>query len=232
MNDAISNKLSNQIRRRLQGYSGGRSDIMRLVPDTAQRALDVGCGAGLLGDQLRERNPACETVGVEPDADRATLAAKRFNIVIEGAIDDPSVLQKLRERAPFDLIICADVLEHLQFPEKTLLEIVTLLSPNGSLITSLPNVRHASTFVDLFILGTWPQRDRGIHDRTHLRFYTRTDILALGRSAGLNMQRERRNLRLFEALPWSMVPAKLLDFWPMRAFFTFQYLHLWRREEH
>jgi hypothetical protein len=46
------------------------------------------------------------------------------------------------------------------------------------------------------------------------------------------MQRERRNLRLFEALPWSMVPAKLLDFWPMRAFFTFQYLHLWRREEH
>lgn len=230
MAESMRDSLSDQLRRRMQGYSGGRADILRLVQRAPRRALDVGCGAGLFGSQLRERYAACETVGLEPDTQRATLAAGHFDTIIAGAIDDPAMHDQLRKHGPFDLIVCADVLEHLLSPEQTLRRLADLLSPDGYLITSLPNVRHASTFVDLYLLGTWPQRDRGIHDRTHLHFYARGDILALGRAAGLELQRERRNLRLLEAHPWSMIPAKALDFWPLRPFFTFQYLHLWRRE--
>lgn len=214
----------------MQGYSGGRSDIMRLIPIRPNKVLDVGCGAGLLGSQLREKYPGCTTYGIEPDAERAKYASERFDIVITGAIDDPTAFDKIKAEGPFDLIICADVLEHLTSPKETLQSLTALLSPDGHVITSLPNVRHASTFVDLYLLGTWPQRERGIHDRTHLHFYARRDILRLGHEAGLRMQREKRNMRLFEAHPWSFALAKLLDFWPFRAIYTFQYLHLWHRE--
>ncbi len=231
MLDSFRTTLGSQLRHRLKGYSGQRPDILRLIPSPPQRTLDVGCGAGMLGSQLRELYPTCITTGVESDSERAALAAHHLDNIISGQIDDQETIEKLKQQAPFDLIICADVLEHLASPDHTLQVLCTLLTHDGHLITSLPNVRHLSTFVDLFMLGTWPQRDRGIHDRTHLHFYARRDILRMCARSGLALRQERRNLRIFEAHAWSMFPAKILDFWPLRAFFTFQYLHLWRREQ-
>lgn len=219
------------MRERMQGYSGGRPDVMRLVTGSPTRILDVGCGAGLLGRQLRDSFPHCDALGIEPDPDRASLARTYFPRVIQGSVDDPQTLETLASEPPFDLIICADVLEHLVDPASTLKKLARMLARNGQLITSLPNVRHLSTLVDLYFFGYWPQRDRGIHDRSHLHFYARPNIIELGRSAGLHMRQERRNLRLFEAHPWSMVPAKALDFWPFRGLFTFQYLHRWHRTD-
>lgn len=225
----MRDQLANRLRRRLQGYSGGRPDVMRLVTSPPQRVLDIGCGAGLLGSQLRQQFPSCTTVGVEPDPGRADIAGSHHDQVICGDVEDPSIRSRLSMLAPFDLIICADVLEHMVAPEKVLAALAGMLSAEGRLVTSLPNVRHLSTLVDLYLRGHWPQRDRGIHDRTHLHYYARPNILALGKSAGLKPVREARNLRLFEAHPWSMVPARLLDFWPLRGLFTFQYLHVWER---
>lgn len=221
--------LAAQLRRRLQGYSGGRPDVLRLIESAPERVLDIGCGAGLLGSQIRESFPGCITVGVEPDAQRAVLAQPHFDHLIRGNAEEASTLCNAAEHGPFDLVICADVLEHMLHPDYVLSELSTMLTPKGRLITSLPNVRHLSTLVDLFLLGRWPQRDRGIHDRTHLHYFARPNILELGRSAGLEPIREARNLRIFEAHPWSMVPAKALDFWPLRGLYTFQYLHVWQR---
>lgn len=221
--------LANQLRRRLQGYSGGRPDVLRLIKQAPQRVLDIGCGAGLLGSQLRQRFPGCTTIGVEPDPERAALAQAHFDQVVCGNAEDDNLLSELAQHGPFDLIICADVLEHLVQPQQVLRRLSGLLSSDGRLITSLPNVRHLSTLVDLYLLGRWPQRDRGIHDRTHLHYFARPNILQLGTDAGLEATCEARNLRMFEAHPWSMIPAKLLDFWPLRGLYTFQYLHLWKR---
>ena len=220
-----------RLRRRHQGYSGARPDVVRLIPEPPRRVLDVGCGAGDTARMLKERYPGVEVFGVEPDAALAKLALQHMDRVIEGPVDRSDILDELAGIAPFDLILCADVLEHLIDPWSTLQTLASRISDGGHLITSLPNVRHVSTFVSLGVLGTWPMRDRGIHDRTHFRFFARSDVLALGRQAGLERLNERRNLRLFEAHPWTMVPAKLLDFWPLRAFLTFQYLHLWRRSK-
>lgn len=223
--------LSNHLRRRLQGYSGGRPDVMRLIQQPPQRVLDIGCGAGLLGSQLRQRFGNCVTVGLEPDPSRAAIASEHFDQVICASADDEDTMAGLAEHGPYDLIICADVLEHLVDPEQVLKQLVNLLAPQGHLITSLPNVRHLSTLVGLYLMGRWPQRDRGIHDRTHLHYYARPNIVELGQTAGLVPLKEARNLRLFQAHPWSMIPAKLLDFWPLRGLYTFQYLHLWQRRD-
>jgi SAM-dependent methyltransferase len=161
----------------------------------------------------------------------SALAKDSVDVLIPSRVDDPTTLAALASGDVYDLIICADVLEHLAEPAPVLVALAGLLSPGGRLITSLPNVRHVSTFISLGILGTWPARSRGIHDRTHLRFFARPDILRLGEEARLECMREKRNLRLIESAPWTTPLGKLLDFWPLRSFFTFQYLHLWRRDE-
>lgn len=215
------------LRKRFQGYSGARPDVVSLFPANVSRVLDVGCGAGMTGALIKARWPHAILYGLEPDVSMARLAACNYDVMLQLPVDAKETEHRLAECEPFDVIVCADVLEHLVQPHETLRMLAGLLTSGGTLITSIPNVRHVSTFIDLGMRGTWPARDRGIHDRTHLRFYARRDILALGHIAGLVMLREKRNLRLFESVPASMVPAKLLDFWPFRAFLTFQYLHAW-----
>lgn len=216
------------VRGRFKGYSGARPDVIRLVPQGSRRILDVGCGAGMTAELLREREPHVQIVGVEPDASLAELARKQVDHLLAGKIDDPKTVSDLAMHGPFDVVICADVLEHMAEPQAVLHQLLTIMRPGGLLVTSIPNVRHASTFFSLGIMGTWPRRDRGIHDRTHLRFFARADIIDMATSVGLRLVRERRNVRLLEAHAWTMVPARVLDFWPLRPFVTFQYLHAWR----
>lgn len=77
------------------------------------------------------------------------------------------------DKASFDYIVCADVLEHLIDPWKVLTELVTYLKPSGRLVVSIPNVRHWSVWFPLILRGRWEYRDVGIMDKTHLRFFTR-----------------------------------------------------------
>ncbi len=62
--------------------------------------------------------------------------------------------------------------------------LVTLLKPGGRVFVSVPNVMHFSVF-RMMLLGHWTYEDAGILDRTHLRFFTRTEILLLLRQIGL-----------------------------------------------
>lgn len=71
----------------------------------------------------------------------------------------------------FDYVICADVLEHLRRPERLLAQVRNCLAPGGRLIASLPN--SGNIYFRLTILaGRFPQEDKGLFDRTHVRFYT------------------------------------------------------------
>lgn len=208
------------------GYRGARPDVLALIDAPPSRVLDVGCGAGELGAAIARRYPGCEMVGLEGDAQRAALARRRgYRDVLERDLERQASFADL---GGFDLIVAADVLEHLADPWATARCLAALLLPGGRLLTSIPNVRHYSTLLSLAVLGHWPYRSRGIHDRTHLRFFARADILALLQGAGLEVLRERRNLRLVEQWSWTTPLAKLLDFWPLRPFLTFQYLHVSR----
>jgi hypothetical protein len=61
--------------------------------------------------------------------------------------------------SPFDYVLCADILEHLRDPAKLLREIRAVLN-SGNVWFRL-NI----------LLGRFPQDDKGLFDRTHLRFY-------------------------------------------------------------
>jgi SAM-dependent methyltransferase len=87
---------------------------------------------------------------------------------------------------PFEAIIYGDVLEHLSDPTAVLRALDQFLAPGGAVIVSVPNVAHLWVRLSLLV-GRFDYADRGILDRTHLRFFTRRTLLELLRSAGLRV---------------------------------------------
>jgi 2-polyprenyl-3-methyl-5-hydroxy-6-metoxy-1,4-benzoquinol methylase len=208
-------------------YVGPRDDILGLVPPVARRVLEVGCSVGVLGEAIKAKTGAY-VVGVELSEEMAAHAEGRLDRVIRGDIETLLEAGAFRGER-FDVIVAADVLEHLRDPWGALAALATLAEPGGAVVASLPNVRHLDTIFHLLVKGTWPHRERGIHDRTHLRFFTRRDAMALFHGAGLEVERVDVHYRLREAPHRVNRHAKWLALPGLREFLAFQYLVRARR---
>jgi len=144
------------------------------------RLLDLGAAGGHLGRALRDR---CSLlVGVEPDASLPASAREGYD-----AWQAVDALEAGPWTEPFDVVVCADVLEHLAQPEKLLARIHGWLRPGGRLYVSLPNVANVSIRAAL-LFGRFEYTDRGILDRTHRTFYTRESARRLLESNGFAVQ--------------------------------------------
>jgi methionine biosynthesis protein MetW len=141
--------------------------------------LDVGCATGSLATLLRDARGA-RVVGIEPDPVRAALAAQR-GIEVRVGVLSPPLAQTL---GTFDVVIYADVLEHLPDPLGELANALPHIKPDGVLIVSVPNVAHWSVRWSL-LRGRFTYEETGIMDSTHLRWFTRDSILALLSKAGI-----------------------------------------------
>lgn len=159
-----------------------RRDIAPLLPPRAEQVLDVGCSQGGTLAWLRASGIAGRTTGIEIDPVAAQIARERVDCLIEGDVD--AALGTL-DSASFDLVLCLDVLEHLVDPWRTAARLGRMIRPGGTLIVSVPNVRHHSVALPLLWSGRWQYEDEGILDRTHLRFFTRASAAALLTGAGL-----------------------------------------------
>ncbi|MCR9177558.1 MAG: methyltransferase domain-containing protein [Alphaproteobacteria bacterium] len=148
-------------------YLYSRPEVRALVPKSARRVLDIGCGAGALGAELK-KNLGCEVWGVEFQADVADQARSRLDHVLSGDVF------RLADQLPshgFDTVILADVLEHVIDGDGLLGIVKDKLAPGGRLVMSLPNIAHWSIVVGL-MQGQWEYAEEGLLDRTHLRFFT------------------------------------------------------------
>jgi len=170
-------------------YRHIRTDIAEYVEKGNNRILDVGCGAGFLGEFLKLNGRASEVVGIEIDKVAASEASTRLDRVIGANLNQSGVSEIVIDfdKASFDYIVCADVLEHLIDPWKTLSELLTFLKPGGKVVVSLPNVRHWSVWLPMVFRGRWEYQEAGIMDRTHLRFFTKAAALDLMAGAGLHV---------------------------------------------
>lgn len=179
-------------------YLGVRRDMLELVPAgiRLKRVLDVGCAAGATSRVLAEDHPGVELSGIEVDPDSAEQArAHLAQVWVGDAGEQLTNLATAGEQ--FDLVLCGDVLEHLVDPWGALATIRSLC-PSGYVIVSLPNIAHASTLASLLLHSYWPYRERGIHDRTHLRFFGRRNLPELFDSAGFVEVERRTHHRIIE----------------------------------
>jgi len=169
---------------------GGQSDdpkespgiVLSYIPKGA-RVLDVGCGTGSITRLIRDLRDA-RIIGLEPNADRAQ-AARESGLEI---INDVFTRETVAGLPPFDVVVFADVLEHLVDPAAALEVACTLLAPGGAIVASVPNVAHWTVRYEL-LCGRFDYRDLGIMDATHLRWFTAGNLQRLFRSCGLHVER-------------------------------------------
>jgi len=209
-------------------YVGSRPDILRLIPATVTRLLDVGCATGELGLSLKRRRNSIEVVGVELNASMALAASAKLDRVINADIGQLD-LGNYVVPGYFDCIVFGDILEHLSNPWHVVRESVRYLSVQGLVIASIPNIRHYSTVFNLIFKGYWPYRDRGIHDRTHLRFFALRNVLELFEHAGLSIFELKRKYRLVERPHRLNRFAKYFAVPFVKEFLVFQYVVLARK---
>lgn len=163
-------------------YLHARPEVLELVPFSARRVLDVGCGAGGFGATLKNRQTV-EVHGVELVAEAAQIAKKHLDHVRNKTIED--ALPDLPE-SYYDCIVAADVFEHLIDPWAVLSTLKNKLAPGGKIIASIPNIQNWEVISDL-MQGRWDYHNEGILDRTHLRFFTRKSVEELFWRAGLHI---------------------------------------------
>jgi len=215
---------------RIDAYTSVRQDIAELVPLEAVRILDIGCSSGALGAYLKCQSPDRTVTGIEIDAELAGKAVLVLDALIQSDLESLDLISALAPHAPFDCIICADVLEHLREPGKQLTALTQFLSPEGKLVVGLPNIRHHSALWEIFFRGHFPRRPRGIFDSTHLRWFTYADGVELLHASNLQPQRFSFSVRIGDKGGGLLnrLSGKLLGpvahWWLIREFFVYQFV--------
>lgn len=207
-------------------YQSFREDVFELVPVSVEKVLSLGCGAAVTESKMKHDLNISYIMGIEKNEKVANIAKAKLDDVI---ISDAECADLSLPQEYFDLLVCADILEHLVDPWKTLEIYSTYLKYNGHLLVSLPNVRFYYIIWRL-ICGRWEYKDRGIMDRTHLRFFTFHEIKKMLWETGFEIVTIKRNYRLFEPINHKYRKiARILSFYFFRDFFTFQYVILAKR---
>jgi 2-polyprenyl-3-methyl-5-hydroxy-6-metoxy-1,4-benzoquinol methylase len=189
--------------------------------------LDVGCGFATTSEHIQRRGN--RVTGIESSDVAVKTASTRLHRVIH---EDLQNLEAVKAAAggQFDVLVFADVLEHLSWPAPVLRGYLDLLREDGRIIISLPNVGLWSVRLSL-MAGRFDYADTGVLDRTHLRFFTRRTARELLSAAALREQRVVYNpgiVRPFVPLAKKLFaggsgggehnPSALLESAPYRAY--------------
>ena len=153
-------------------YDNNRNELVFLIPKNIKTVLEVGCGNGGFRDNFFD----VEYDAIEMNEGAAELARVKLNYVASGTFEKTI---HLFPENKYDLIVCNDVIEHISDTVNFLEKIRGKLNQNGSIIGSIPNVRHISNIVNLLLKKDWEYTESGILDKTHVRFFTEKSLLRL-----------------------------------------------------
>ncbi|MEZ6187987.1 MAG: class I SAM-dependent methyltransferase [Planctomycetota bacterium] len=179
------------------------------LPGGPLSVLDVGAAGGAISQRIRVARPGSRFTAIEPGCGPPP----------DWPSSDPWLpsLEQLEE-GEFDLALALDVLEHVQEPKVLLDGIVARCRPGAWILVSVPNVAHWSVRAQL-AAGRFEYADRGILDRTHLRFFTRKSFERLLVSSGLRIESRSQSLVPLElflpdavrrSAPWALLSAARL----------------------
>lgn len=145
-------------------------ELLRMVPASCQRVLDCGGASGDLPRLLKQRG-VTEVVGFVNDSGSGS--------VLDRVVDaKPGDGELPFNDFHFDCIIAADILPRLREPEAFVERLRRVLSPQGLLLITAPNLQYYRTVI-MLAQGQWRYEADGIMAHHHLRFYTGVELVEL-----------------------------------------------------
>jgi SAM-dependent methyltransferase len=161
-------------------YDGLNAKLLAAIPKDAWEVLELGCANGRLGEACKRLNPSVRWTGVDINASALADACHRLDEAIQMNLDSPDAS---RLKGGYDVVVCGDVLEHLQDPMVLLRFAREVTSRDARLVCCIPNMTHGSV-IERMLAGDLSYDDAGLLDRTHLRFLSPASSYKLLLDAG------------------------------------------------
>lgn len=203
-------------------YSNIRLDLVRLIQkkDKELKVLEIGAAYGETLYYIKNSGIASEVVGVDLFKDEQH--PERYKQLDNFIFGDIQSLNMEQYYDYFDIILLPDVLEHIIEPLPVLEKVKQMIKQEGEIIISVPNIRHFSAFVKIFIKGNFEYQDSGIFDFTHMRFYCKSDLIRLVEKANYKVQLVEGSIKNYDKNSITKIINRL-TFGLFEEFFSIQY---------
>ena len=174
--------------------------------DKKSYILDVGCGEGQLGYILNLKE--CLIDGLDINIDRLNDRRKYYQNIFLADIKQFEI-----KNSGYDYVVFSDMLEHVENPGEILNNAFKLLSSNGKIIISFPNVGYFMNRLGL-LFGNWNYTEEGILDKTHLRFFTLETAKKLIKSSDYYIRTINPEIPVIKAFWKRSIFTLLSKLWP------------------
>lgn len=192
-------------------FNNTKSNLLDLIPAKLKNGnlLEIGAAGGNTLIYAKENGYAKSIYGIELcEIENSNQENSLLDGFIIGSIEEIDIPYK---EEFFDVILCGDVLEHLVDPYSIVINLKKHLKDDGVFIASIPNVRKLSVLYTIFVKGDFKYAESGILDKTHLRFFTKKNMIDLFESNGYkvlsvvasdkcDIKRYAKRLRIFRLL--------------------------------
>jgi SAM-dependent methyltransferase len=197
-------------------FTFARQDLLGMLPQGGGlRILEIGAGDGSTLRAAKALGIASYVAGA--DLTPPAAGTPELDLFLQGNVE---TLDFGLPEESFDVVLCADVLEHLVDPWRMVSRLAALLRPGGVLLSSIPNARNHRMLRRIALGGDFGYEDAGLLDRSHLRFFCRRNIRELFEGAGLVVEAMEENMGGY-GLRHRALDA--LTFGRLHDFFVFQY---------
>lgn len=149
-----------------------------------KRVLDVGCGGGILSEALAKEGAIVTAIDQsKPAIDTASEHAKINNLNIDYIHTDITRFAQEKQNH-FDVIICMELLEHVDNPAELIKTLSTMLKPQGILFVSTLN-RTAKAYALGVVAAEYVFRllPKGTHD--YAKFIKPSELVSWARAVEL-----------------------------------------------
>lgn len=147
--------------------------------------LDVGCGRGYVGEKLRGLGAG--VYGIDGSSAALETASSRGLAATQGDLDGGLPYRV----ATFDIVLAAEILEHLFDPQAMLGEIARVLKPGGAAVITVPSV---ATLVDrIYLLFGGLPWQASLRHPLHIRCFTLSSLKQMIATAGMRVEKVTAN---------------------------------------
>ncbi|MDF2378545.1 MAG: bifunctional glycosyltransferase/class I SAM-dependent methyltransferase [Verrucomicrobiales bacterium] len=195
----------------LKESEGSSHVVVKRMIGSGKVVLDIGCGEGSFAAQLREQGNTVSGIDVLASPAHRDKMEQYYQVDLDQGLD--SCLTEI-QGFRYDIILLMDVLEHLRNPSQLLLQLRSVADPGTLILCSVPNVANITVRLSL-LFGRFTYSEKGILDKTHLRFWTGSSFRRFVEENGLSVRRKTSSIipmELVLGLPHQNVVCRVLNF--------------------